>query len=306
MVDDDQNGYLTFSLYQQHQQRLQFLTETTGEARGPSSITSVSFFFTPIFSDYEPPSFSLGLDFGFESELQTAPPPSSTPPLPADTDLDQVPEPQIEPPRALRRLKRGLPEKRELPTTPFWSVEDDIEEFSSPEDTVQVCSAVGVLPLSLQYGFSLVEKFLKGASSIDQHFHSAPFEKNIPVLLGSFGNMSQFTPSSSSSTASINAGEANVDDKAPLWIFTNKIEKLPGGGSWREKRWVDPIKEPNSSLTEPNGVSPSLFLSHRRSSFFDRSLGRLATPDGRLWQNSGKSLDSSEAAIPVEFVKMWD
>ncbi|KAG8632501.1 glucose-6-phosphate isomerase, cytosolic 2B-like [Manihot esculenta] len=47
-----------------------------------------------------------------------------------------------------------------------------------------VCSAVGVLPLSLQYGFSIVEKFLKGASSIDQHFTSASFEKNIPVLLG--------------------------------------------------------------------------------------------------------------------------
>ncbi|KAI3726738.1 hypothetical protein L1987_66542 [Smallanthus sonchifolius] len=47
-----------------------------------------------------------------------------------------------------------------------------------------VCSAVGVLPLSLQYGFSVIEKFLKGARSIDQHFHSAPFEKNIPVLLG--------------------------------------------------------------------------------------------------------------------------
>ncbi|XAR61776.1 Glucose-6-phosphate isomerase [Bertholletia excelsa] len=47
-----------------------------------------------------------------------------------------------------------------------------------------VCSAVGVLPLSLQYGFTVVEKFLKGASSIDQHFYSAPFDKNIPVLLG--------------------------------------------------------------------------------------------------------------------------
>ncbi|XP_062099104.1 glucose-6-phosphate isomerase, cytosolic isoform X1 [Humulus lupulus] len=47
-----------------------------------------------------------------------------------------------------------------------------------------VCSAVGVLPLSLQYGFPIVEKFLKGASSIDQHFYSAPYEKNIPVLLG--------------------------------------------------------------------------------------------------------------------------
>lgn len=49
-----------------------------------------------------------------------------------------------------------------------------------------VCSAVGVLPLSLQYGFLVIEKFLKGASSIDQHFYSTPFEKNIPVLLGLF------------------------------------------------------------------------------------------------------------------------
>ncbi|XP_031125326.1 glucose-6-phosphate isomerase, cytosolic [Ipomoea triloba] len=47
-----------------------------------------------------------------------------------------------------------------------------------------VCSAVGVLPLALQYGFPIVEKFLKGASSIDRHFYSTPFEKNIPVLLG--------------------------------------------------------------------------------------------------------------------------
>ncbi|KAJ4811446.1 Glucose-6-phosphate isomerase [Rhynchospora pubera] len=47
-----------------------------------------------------------------------------------------------------------------------------------------VCSAVGVLPLSLQYGFSVVEKFLEGARSIDNHFYSAPFESNIPVLVG--------------------------------------------------------------------------------------------------------------------------
>lgn len=47
-----------------------------------------------------------------------------------------------------------------------------------------VCSAVGVLPLSLQYGFSIVEKFLQGASSIDHQFYSAPFDRNIPVLLG--------------------------------------------------------------------------------------------------------------------------
>ncbi|KAG1348090.1 putative glucose-6-phosphate isomerase, cytosolic 1 [Cocos nucifera] len=47
-----------------------------------------------------------------------------------------------------------------------------------------VCSAVGVLPLSLQYGFPIVQKFLNGASSIDNHFYSTSFEKNIPVLLG--------------------------------------------------------------------------------------------------------------------------
>ncbi|CAL9123691.1 unnamed protein product, partial [Musa acuminata var. zebrina] len=47
-----------------------------------------------------------------------------------------------------------------------------------------VCSAVGVLPLSLQYGFSIVEKFLNGASNIDNHFYSASLERNLPVLLG--------------------------------------------------------------------------------------------------------------------------
>lgn len=47
-----------------------------------------------------------------------------------------------------------------------------------------VCSAVGALPLSLQYGFPIVGKFLEGARSIDNHFHTTPFEKNIPVLLG--------------------------------------------------------------------------------------------------------------------------
>ncbi|PKA46476.1 Glucose-6-phosphate isomerase, cytosolic 1 [Apostasia shenzhenica] len=47
-----------------------------------------------------------------------------------------------------------------------------------------VCSAVGVLPLSLQYGFPIIQKFLEGANSIDNHFYSASFDKNIPVLLG--------------------------------------------------------------------------------------------------------------------------
>ncbi|XP_048619875.1 uncharacterized protein LOC125590365 [Brassica napus] len=38
---------------------------------------------------------------------------------------------------------------------------------------------------------------------------------------------------------------SNVDDKAPLWIYVNKIEKLAGGGSWRVnlKKLVDNCKE---------------------------------------------------------------
>ncbi|URE48650.1 guanine nucleotide-binding protein subunit [Musa troglodytarum] len=51
-------------------------------------------------------------------------------------------------------------------------------------DPNAVCSAVGVLPLSLQYGFPIVEKFLNGASNIDNHFYSGSFERNLPVLLG--------------------------------------------------------------------------------------------------------------------------
>ncbi|MFW5751071.1 MAG: glucose-6-phosphate isomerase [Planctomycetota bacterium] len=50
-----------------------------------------------------------------------------------------------------------------------------------------VCSAVGVLPLALQYGFANVEKFLAGARSMDRHFAGAPLARNLPVLLGLYG-----------------------------------------------------------------------------------------------------------------------
>uniref|UniRef100_A0A0D9VZM5 Glucose-6-phosphate isomerase n=1 Tax=Leersia perrieri TaxID=77586 RepID=A0A0D9VZM5_9ORYZ len=50
-----------------------------------------------------------------------------------------------------------------------------------------VCSAVGVLPLSLHYGFPIVQKFLEGAASIDKHFRSSSFEKNIPLSMESNG-----------------------------------------------------------------------------------------------------------------------
>lgn len=44
-----------------------------------------------------------------------------------------------------------------------------------------VWSAIGVLPLSLQYGYATVKEFLRGGSSIDEHFISAPF--NVSNLL---------------------------------------------------------------------------------------------------------------------------
>jgi glucose-6-phosphate isomerase len=47
-----------------------------------------------------------------------------------------------------------------------------------------VCSAVGMLPLSLHYGFDLMQQFLAGAHDIDEHFRTAPFERNLPVVLG--------------------------------------------------------------------------------------------------------------------------
>ncbi len=47
-----------------------------------------------------------------------------------------------------------------------------------------VCSAVGMLPLSLHYGFETMQQFLAGAHDMDEHFRTAPFERNLPVLLG--------------------------------------------------------------------------------------------------------------------------
>eukprot|EP00744_Colponema_vietnamica_P003354 GILI01005153.1.p1 GENE.GILI01005153.1~~GILI01005153.1.p1 ORF type:complete len:576 (+),score=189.27 GILI01005153.1:66-1730(+) len=50
-----------------------------------------------------------------------------------------------------------------------------------------VCSAVGVLPLALHYGFPVVQRFLQGAHSMDVHLRDSPLEGNLPVLLGLLG-----------------------------------------------------------------------------------------------------------------------
>ena len=50
-----------------------------------------------------------------------------------------------------------------------------------------MCSAVGMMPLSLQYGYDVMSDFLKGARCVDKHVLTTPLEKNIPVLLGLLG-----------------------------------------------------------------------------------------------------------------------
>src|SRR6185295_17174172 len=44
-----------------------------------------------------------------------------------------------------------------------------------------VCSAVGVLPLALHFGFKPVQEFLSGAHAMDRHFLAAPAERNLPI-----------------------------------------------------------------------------------------------------------------------------
>lgn len=50
-----------------------------------------------------------------------------------------------------------------------------------------VCSAVGLLPLSLQYSYPVMSDFLDGAHDMDEHFFHAPLRDNIPVILGLLG-----------------------------------------------------------------------------------------------------------------------
>lgn len=47
-----------------------------------------------------------------------------------------------------------------------------------------VSSSIGVLPLSLQYGFDIAKEFLDGAHDMDTHFATAPIESNLPTLMG--------------------------------------------------------------------------------------------------------------------------
>ena len=110
---------------------------------------------------YDPPSFSLGLDLGLDSEPQIAPDkhPTQTP-TPLDEDfrhevMDSDPESRPEPPRILKHLKRGPTTTLTTKTPSPRAVDDDIEDFSSEDDFLKgnnqlpfffvfVCSLLGL------------------------------------------------------------------------------------------------------------------------------------------------------------------
>jgi glucose-6-phosphate isomerase len=51
-----------------------------------------------------------------------------------------------------------------------------------------LCSAIGILPLSFHFGFSIMREFLDGANQIDQHFFKTrETTKNVPLMLGLIG-----------------------------------------------------------------------------------------------------------------------
>ncbi|MEX6506165.1 glucose-6-phosphate isomerase [Jiella sp. M17.18] len=74
---------------------------------------------------------------------------------------------------------------------------DKVDAFGIPQDRIfgfwdwvggrySIWSAIG-LPLMLAIGSDGFSDFLAGAREIDQHFKSAPMEKNLPMLLGLVG-----------------------------------------------------------------------------------------------------------------------
>eukprot|EP01083_Nonionella_stella_P032827 89842_1 len=50
-----------------------------------------------------------------------------------------------------------------------------------------VCSAVGMLPLALCFGFETVKQFLDGARSVDQNFLTAPPRENLALIMALLG-----------------------------------------------------------------------------------------------------------------------
>jgi glucose-6-phosphate isomerase len=50
-----------------------------------------------------------------------------------------------------------------------------------------VCSAAGLLPLALAFGWNPCARLLQGCHDMDEHFFMAPLRDNIPVIMGLLG-----------------------------------------------------------------------------------------------------------------------
>ncbi|KAL9236308.1 hypothetical protein vseg_010995 [Gypsophila vaccaria] len=97
-------------------------------------------------ADIEPPSFSLGIDFGLDLDLDLKPSNPRTQPDPEPDPEDpqwRVPDSDPEsppPPSRLRRLRRGptrIPDSVSCPIEDFpKSLDDDIEDFSENEEDI--------------------------------------------------------------------------------------------------------------------------------------------------------------------------
>jgi glucose-6-phosphate isomerase len=102
--------------------------------------------------------------------------------------------------RTVRRwLRESIDEKHvSAHLVAISSAVDSAKAFGIPKERVfpiwdwvggrySVSSAVGILPLALQFGYAAVDQFLQGARSIDDHFFRTSHRDNLPVLMGLLG-----------------------------------------------------------------------------------------------------------------------
>jgi glucose-6-phosphate isomerase len=86
-----------------------------------------------------------------------------------------------------------------------------------------VWSAVGVMPLALQYGFDTVEQFLAGARDMDTHVRTAPARENLGILMGMLGVWnSQYLGHSCELYESVDYIRVESEDSFPLLHFSHR------------------------------------------------------------------------------------
>ena len=89
-------------------------------------------------------------------------------------------------PQILKHHFIGVSTKPEKMTTWGIAAENQFLLWDWVGGRYSLWSCIG-LPIALTIGVDGFKQFLAGAHAIDQHFQNAPFEKNIPVLMGLLG-----------------------------------------------------------------------------------------------------------------------